>query len=312
MIEIVRYNHERKEKWNQFVAEAKNGNFLFDRNYMEYHSERFTDHSLLFYRKGNLLAVMPANTSEGEFASHGGLTFGGILSNTRMKTPYMLEVFTALIRYLTQNGFSKLIYKAIPHIYHVAPAEEDLYCLFLHGAKLYRRDVSSTILMANRPDYSKARRGTIKQGHEANVTVKQSIDFETFMSIEKAHLQEKYDVEPTHTGEEMQLLASRFPENIKLYAAFLDEEMIGGVIVYESRNVAHTQYIAASNKGFELHALDVIFDTLLQGQYREKKYFDFGISTEQGGRLLNDGLIRNKESYGARATVHDFYQLDLS
>ena len=45
--------------------------------------------------------------------------------------------------------------------------------------------------------------------------------------------------------------------------------------------------------------------------YPDKSYFDFGISTVENGRTLNANLIHNKESYGARATVYDFYELHL-
>lgn len=312
MICVVRYEVKHKPLWDDFILKSKNGVFLFYRNYMDYHADRFADHSLLFFDDNKMVAVMPANATGSEFVSHGGLTFGGIISDYRMRTPLMLEIFAALKEYLIAQGFKELIYKAIPHIYHELPAEEDLYALFIHNAKLFRRDVSSTIYMQERVSYSKGRKWSVKKSKAAGLDVRRSYDFKTFMAIEEDNLRRKYGVNPTHTADEIQLLASRFPENIKLFTVHMDDIMVAGVIVYESKNVAHAQYISSNDRGEEVGGLDIILDFLINEYYLEKKYFDFGISTEKSGRYLNVGLIQNKESFGARATVYDFYEIDLT
>jgi len=311
MIKVYRYEPKYKSLWDRFVAEAKNGIFLFYRDYMEYHSDRFSDFSLLFYDDNRLAAVMSANIRDDLLFSHGGLTFGGVISDDKMKTPLMLEIFDALKEYLKAQGITKVVYKAIPYIYHDVPAEEDLYALFLHNAKLVRRDVSSTIFMKEKIAFSKGRKWAVKKSKSSGLGVRQSYDFKTFMSIEEDNLRGKYGVKPTHTAEEIQLLADRFPENIKLFAAYENEIMVAGVIIYENKNVAHTQYIASTDEGKGLFAGDLILDFLISEHYREKKYLDFGISTEKEGRFLNVGLITQKEEFGARAVVYDTYELDM-
>lgn len=310
-VSISKYRPEYKNLWNNFVSNSKNGVFLFYRDYMEYHSDRFTDHSLMFFDNNNLIAVMPLNISDDVLLSHGGLTFGGIISDSRMKTPLVLEVFDVLKNYAKKQGIRKIIYKAIPHIYHNIPAEEDLYALFRHDAKLVRRDVSSTIFMKERMVFSKGRRWCIKKSKEKGLEVRRNHDFKTFMAIEEDLLRKKYGVKPTHTGDEMQLLASRFPENIKLFTAHKNDAMVAGVIVYESKNVAHTQYIVSTDEGKEMFAVDLVLDFLINEHYKEKEYFDFGISTEKEGRVLNVGLINQKEEFGARATIYDTYELEV-
>lgn len=312
-LKIVRYNGKHKLLWNEFIANSKNGVFLFYRDYMEYHSDRFTDFSLMFFDNNMLIAVMPANVKDDVLFSHSGLTFGGIVTDRKMKTPLMLEIFDALKEYLKAEGIRKIIYKAIPHIYHIHPAEEDLYALFRHNAKLIRRDVSSTIFMKEISPFDKKRRWGIKKSKNAKLELKRSYDFETFMVIEEENLREKYGIKPTHTADEIRLLANRFPENIKLFASYKDGEMVAGTIIYESnKKVAHAQYISASDKGKKLYALDGIFDYLINEYYRNKvEYFDFGISTEKEGRFLNVGLITQKEEFGARAVVYDTYEIEV-
>lgn len=312
MIRVVRYADEHRSDWNAFVDRSRNGVFMFHRDYMEYHADRFHDHSLLFVDDNRLVGLLPACERGVALISHGGLTFGGVLSDGKMRTPLMLEVFERLMAYLREQRIGQLIYKAVPHIYHSVPTEEDLYALYRHGARLFRRDVSSTILMRDREPFSKGRRWSVKHARAAGLTVVRSSDFVRFMAVEEANLREKYGVQPTHTAAELELLARRFPENIKLFTAQKGDEFLGGVVVYESRRVAHAQYIATTQAGRELGALDVILDRLLNELYSEIPYFDFGISTENDGLVLNLGLIGNKESFGARAISYDFYELNVA
>ncbi len=310
-IRVERYEPKHKICWDEFVRQSKNGVFLFYRDYLEYHADRFSDFSLLFFQKDQLVALMPANHVDDTVVSHGGLTFGGIISGAQMTTMLMLGVFAAMLRELRLQGVTKLIYKLIPHIYHSAPAEEDLYALFLQNARLFRRDVSSTIARGRKLPYTEEREAALRKAKSHGVTVEQTLDFPQYMGIVAAGLKARYGMQPVHTAAEIQLLAGRFPENIKLFAASRDGKMLAGVIVYESANVAHAQYIGTTSKGRTLGALDAVMDVLLNDVYREKPYFDFGTSTVENGCSLNSGLIGNKESYGARATVYDFYELNL-
>lgn len=312
MLKVIEYTSNYKNLWDGFVTEAKNGCFMFLRDYMGYHSDRFQDNSLLFFdEQDKLVALLPANIRNNALFSHGGLTYGGIISNARMTTPLMIEVFDTLKEYCLKKQIEQLRYKIVPHIYHNIPAEEELYALFINNASLVRRDVSTSIYLPERIKLSKGKKYNISKARKHGLKVEQEWDFKTFMGIETSLLQEKYGVAPTHTTEEIFNLAFRFPDNIKLFAAYLGHQMVSGVIVYESRNVVHTQYIASSDIGKEVGGVDLIIEHLLNNEYKDKRFFDFGISTEQEGRYLNTGLISQKEMFGGRATVYDTYDLSF-
>ena len=311
MIKVKQYHSEYKERWDSFITDSKNGIFLFYRDYMEYHADRFQDNSLMFWEQEQLVGVMPANCSDGVLVSHGGLTFGGIIINHAMKTLKMVEVFNALLRYLHKQKFKKLFYKPVPYIYTSAPAEEDLYLLGVQHAKLVRRWVSATITMQNAPVFSSRRKRCIKKALKNQLVVRQSEDYAAFMKILEELLQEKYDSTPVHTFEEITLLAERFPDNIKLFASYQSNKMLAGVLIYENSTIAHCQYIAASDEGKQLGALDIIFDYLIREHYRTKWYFDFGTSMTPDGWMVCEGLIAQKEEFGARAVVCDMYELDV-
>ncbi|MER2997341.1 GNAT family N-acetyltransferase [Pontibacter populi] len=308
-MEVIKYSANYKDAWDAFVATSKNGTFMLQRGYMDYHADRFEDHSLLFYSNGKLVALLAANLTGREVQSHGGLTYGGIVSGPTMKAQLMLDVFDAMILYYREQGFETINYKTIPHIYHQLPAEEDLYALFRNDAVLYRRDLNTVISLNNKLPYNTLRKRKLKQPH--NLQIELSHDYDKFLSLQHTLLQQKYKTAPAHTAAEMHLLASRFPENIKLYTVLNQEVLIAGVIVYETASVAHCQYIAATPEGKTSGALDMLIDHLVAEEYQHKHYFSFGVSTEQQGRYLNQNLVRNKESFGGRTIAHDFYIIQL-
>jgi hypothetical protein len=312
-VKAIPYIRERQREWDDFVRTAKNGHFLFYRDYMDYHADRFPDASLMFYdERDRLIGLLPATGRDGILSSHAGLSFGGVISARSMKVELMLDLFATMCAWLRERGMREIIYKPVPHIYHQVPAEEDLYALFRLGGRLIRRDVSATIDRHTRLPFSKGRTWALKQAARNELEVQQCLDFAEFMAIEEDLLHTRHNARPTHTAAELVSLASHFPDNIKLFAVHRGVRMLAGVVIYETALVAHTQYIGASDKGRKLGALDLIFQHLIHDRYVAKDYFDFGISNEDGGRYLNAGLMKNKESYGARATVFDWYSLDLS
>lgn len=310
-IEVTPYSSEYKPQWDSFVSGSKNGVFLFNRDYMEYHSDRFVDHSLMFYSNHRLVGVLPANIASDALQSHGGLTFGGVVTGFQMKTPQMLTIFEALIQHCRDQGIKEVLYKPAPYIYHSIPADEDLYALFVNNAKLVARSVSSCISLSCLNGFDSSRKDNIRKAKNNKLVVKESSDYDSFMKIEEAALLERHGVKPVHTTDEIKLLAQRFPNNIKLFASFKEGVMLAGIVMYESRNVAHMQYAANSKVGWNLGAQDIIEDYLINQHYQGKKYFDFGISTEQQGQVLNLGLIERKEHFGANAVMYDAYQVSL-
>lgn len=309
---LKRYTEEQKNIWNEFVRNSKNGHFFFLRDYMEYHSDKFDDFSLMIFDETDkLIAILPANVKEDILYSHQGLTFGGFLVDDKMKTETMLEVFELLKQFLKEKNIVKIVYKCIPYIYHTKPSEEDRYALFRTDAKLIRRDVTSTIDLTEQVRYSKGRKWTINKAKKELIETFESNDYETFWKLLTGVLESNHEAKPVHTLEEMNKLASLFPKNIKLFLAKKDERIVSGALIYENQNIVHTQYLANSEEGRELGALDLLIDYLIKDIYKNKKYFDFGISNEDAGKYLNTGLIAQKEGFGARAVVHDFYELEI-
>lgn len=311
MIEVKRFHPDLASIWNEFVLTAKNSTFLFHRNYLSYHEDRFSDHSVLLYKKGKIIAVLPANEVDNKITSHAGLTYGGLVLQKDAKLEEVLSGFYHALNYYSSLGYTELIYKCFPPFLAEFTAQEDLYALYLLQAELFRRDSGCVLPLGQSLPVQTRRYRSAKKATALNVQCVQSLD-PTFY-IEKIlapTLWQRYKALPVHTVAEMKLLMERFPENIRLFEATLDEP-IAGTIIYETPTVAHAQYIAATEKGKDVGALDLLFIHLLQDQYRHKKFFSFGISNENDGRYLNRGLLSWKEGFGARTVAIDFYRIQM-
>ena len=297
--------------WNDFVTSGKNATFLFLRDYMDYHQDRFLDHSLMVYRDSGLMALLPCNeTTDGALISHQGLTYGGFVHRRESKLVDVLSSFHAVLEYLDRQGIERLYYKAIPRFYNSLPCDEVDYALFLLDARLYRRDCALVINLDDRLPYQKGRKSEVSKARRSGVTTRRDSDFTMFWHhILAPQLESRYDVAPVHSLEEMTLLAERFPDNIKLFGAYLEGQIVAGSVIYETPTVAHAQYLAVSEEGRRVGALDYLFAWLIKDIYCGKKHFDFGICNEAEGRRLNHGILNWKQGFGARSYAHDFYEV---
>ncbi len=314
MITVKRYRDEDRECWNGFNRTAKNRLFMFDRGYMDYHRDRFADHSLLFYEDDELVALLPACERDGALSSHGGLTYGGFLTGDRMKQHTMNECFDALIAYGRERGLTSVTYKCIPHIYHRQSAEEDRYALYANGARLVTVDASTYVNLAAPLKMPKGRKAQISRAKREGVVVEVlegERDYSAFIDLENEVLSARHATRAVHTARELKLLHDRFPANIHLFAALKDGRLIAGTVVYEYDDVVHTQYMAADEEARQIGALDLAVATVLERYRTAKKWLDFGISTEHGRIYLNEGLIAQKEGFGGRTGVYEIWELTL-
>lgn len=311
MIEIQRYDKSMAGMWDEMVGHSRNGTFLLKRGYMDYHSDRFRDCSLVALRDGKPCALLPTNVDGDTLYSHRGLTYGGwIVPLKHFDTTVMVEVMDAAMAWMRDNGIKHLVYKAIPHIYHRYPCEEDLYALFRHQAALIETNVSTTIDLTCPLPFDRGNKSGANSARKAGIKVGESDDWQGYWRLLSSLLDERYGTRPVHTLEEMLLLQGRFPENIRLYTATLDGELLAGVVMYLSSPVAHCQYIGASPRGKDSKALTLLFELLINESARlGYRYFDFGISNEDHGRYLNEGLVRQKCRLGGRGIVYNTYEV---
>ena len=315
-MEIKRYRKELADEWNALVAESKNGTFLLNRNYMDYHADRFTDASLMMYDdRHRLVAALPANYEADirTVYSHHGLTYGGLIASRRITTMQVMEAMSLACRYYAEMGAVKMYYRPIPYIYNRYPSQEELFFLYRHHAVLEARNLSQTIYIPEAIKMNELRRRCVQKSMKAHHTISQEHDATEFWLLLDANLKERHGVKPVHTIDELHLLMSRFEDAIRLYVVRNEAgQVIAGTIVYDMGQTVHTQYISANAEGKATGAFDHLISYLLGTVYKDRMYFDFGVSTEDGGNWLNEGLTFQKESFGGRGVCYDIWSLNLS
>lgn len=313
MTEIIRYDASMAARWDEFAHMSRNGTMLHQRGYMDYHSDRFKDCSLVALHEGKLCALLPACIEGDTLWSHRGLTYGGWLVPLKhFDATVMVEVMDAACQWMSDNSIKRLVYKPVPHIYHRYPCEEDLYALFRHQAKLIETNISTTIDLTCPLPLDRGNKSGANAARKAGIQVGPSEDWVGYWRLLSSLLDERYCTRPVHTLDEMRLLHGRFPDGIRLYAATLDGEMLAGVVMYLSQPVAHCQYIGASPQGKDSKALTLLFDYLIgEAKASGYRYFDFGISNEDHGRYLNEGLVRQKSRLGGRGIVYNTFEINL-
>lgn len=308
-----------KQEWDDFVARSRNGTFLMRRDYMDYHSHLFADHSLMAYRYGRLCAVLPANVEMNVLQSHGGLTYGGWLWPERgIDTTDIFWLWTIWMSECAKGDIESVIYKPVPTIYHRTPSQEDLYMLFLFHGRPVRCDISTAIDLQNNPGFNNMQRRHLRSA--APTTAVRTIDdpespaWREFYNLLQECLDERHNTVPVHSAEELILLKTRFPQNIVVWGAYEESTGLlqGAVCAYITDTCVHCQYIATSREGRERNVLSVLFDRMIKS-YTEAgmRYFDFGISNEDGGLALNPGLNRQKTSYGGSGVVYSHYDINV-
>lgn len=312
-ISVERYSPAHRAEWDDFVARSRNGTFLLQRGYMDYHSDRFRDCSWMAYQNGRLRALLPANIDDaGVLHSHQGLTYGGWITPVgHLDGEDLLEIFGQAIEVWHKEGIKELDYKRIPYIYSKTPADEDLYALFRLGAVRTGCGLSSAIDLRVGVTFNQMQRRHLRKSQALPLTISEEANVAPFMGLLTDCLQERHGVNPVHTCGEMQMLRDRFPQNIRVFVSRLDGEDVpqAGVCMYDTGTVAHAQYIATTPQARELNLLTPLFHHLISEVFADRRYFDFGISTEDNGNYLNTGLLRQKFSYGGTGVTYDRYSL---
>ncbi len=280
---------------------------------MDYHNDRFQDHSLLVYKAEKLVAVLPANRVGEDVHSHQGLTYGGLVVSPKLKLKDYLSLFQEVLQFLEKQGIKTLALKEMPDFYATYPSEEIGYVAQLTKAVITRVDTAAVIDYGTTNTIQSNRMEGVKKAQRQGLVFKEEIDFDAFwQQILLPNLAERHDALPTHTLEEIKRLHGKFPKNIRQFNVYKEDQIVAGATLFETKTTAHVQYISANAQKQELGSLDFLFEELINWTFAHKRYFDFGISNEDQGTKLNGGLSYWKECFGARTKLHRFYSFNTA
>ena len=315
MYKVIKYIPRYLNSWNDLVENSKNSTFLLNRNFIEYHKDKFLDYSLVVIDKKNkMVACLAANyLNSREIESHSGLSYGGIVFRKDVTLNNSLIIVKSILKMLLNDGIKNLHLKLLPDFYSKLPSQEIDYALFLLKSKLIRTDTSLVINLSDKLNFQNRRLRSINKSDKYNFSIKSNDDFSAFWKkILIPNLQERFDVSPVHSLEEIVFLKNFFPENIIQFNIYHQDYIVAGTTIFKTKNVAHIQYISSNDFGRSSGALDFLFEKLISTFYYEMSFFDFGICNENNGLKINHGLLNWKESFGARTFVNKFHIVDCN
>lgn len=310
---VKKYNHNDFALWNDFVAQAKNATFLFHRDFMEYHKDRFEDFSLLVFEQDKLRAILPANINGNAVYSHQGLTYGGLVYLSKLKAEKVESILDEILLFLKENQIEAFYYKPLPDFYLTEGNKEIEFFLLKRKAVLERKEMNLAVNLSVPLNISKSKLKHFRRIENLDLDIVEEQEFNPFWEkVLEPRLLEKFNTIPVHSKEDITLLKSKFPQNIKQFSAYKNDEIIAGITIFESKNVVKSQYGATSKTGEEFRALDFLFINLMHKYKRKgKHFFDMGI-VNSDTEDYHIGLLKQKEELGCSVYSQDFYKIEIN
>ena len=320
MITVKRFNNN-SSAWDNFVSSANNGTLFHTRRFLNYHHEgRFNDHSLEFYKKGKLVGVFPAALIESgdqrQLVSHPGASVGSFVVPEDLAFADALEMVEQLVDYSKRENLDGIKLTQPPTIYSKRLSHYIDFALQKNGFLYSKREISSILFLEKSIDenlskFKSTHRTAVRKAEKSGVVVKETDDFASFYEILKKNLSIRHDVKPTHSLDELLHLKELFPDKINLFGAYIEGEMVAGVVNFiATENVVLAFYISHDEDFQEVRPINLLFYKIFEWAI-QKKYsvFDFGIFTVN--EEPNLGLARFKENFGASGQYRDTLEIQF-
>lgn len=309
MIEVVRYTEDKKDEWDEYVRSSDIPVFMFERNYMEYHAERFHDYSLMIFVKKKLLGIIPAHLNNSTWSSHRGLTFGGLISKTKFHYEVFIAMWNEVISFLRNADVEKIVTKNPPVFYLKSGSMASDF--FLQQLTSYEKN-------ENLGAYIDCRNHTFPKSS----IEKRKLNLELFYYCEEGNLhdfwpileknlQTFHNIKPVHSLNEIEHLRNYFPNNIQLLSVRnkLDKKIDAATLVYDTNQVLKMQYIATSERGRTNRAIHALYFSVISKYKKSKSYIDIGSCMDNG--KVNTKLLYLKERFGATTYFSNTYSIKL-
>jgi len=319
-MDVRKYKRDDAGWWDEFVYDSINGTIFNTRRFLSYHPEdRFNDHSLYFFKKNKVFCVLPGieKSVNGKkmFVSHQGASYGGFIhKGCSIKDAY--DLVKSFIEYIKDNDFKNILITNAPKIYYSKISDYIDFALVKHGFVYKRKEISSYLELPENFDlafsqFSPPTRTSVRKSEKSGVYVKESDDYETFYFILKRNLKLRHNVKPTHTLEEIKLLKTLFPEQIKLFGAYYKDIIIGGIVMFRCNSLVNLAFYISGNLDYqELRPVDILMSEVIKHSIKNNfKYLDFGLFTVN--MKPNFGLARFKEKFGATGVFRNSFELSI-
>lgn len=315
----------KNAEWDSFIEQAPQGTLFHTRRFLEYHpAERFTDHSLLFYTNSRLDAVLPAaeiNSPEGKtLHSHPGSSYGGLCTVSRPSLDQCIEMINILSIHCKDAGFSRFVFRMPERIFFKEPTDQLEFAMLKNGFECAYTELSTAYLLAQPSVLSpEARlaalpqktRNVISKGIRSGLSFRglRENEIDQFYLILETSLQ-NHQAKPTHQLQEIHRLYRLCSGEILPFGVFLGEQMVAGFLVFKvSWQSLHIFYSAQDYNYSQYNPTCYgVYHLMCWAEANGYTRLNYGISTENKGNVINQGLFKFKESFGGVGTLRTFWE----
>jgi len=308
-IEALPYSLSRKHDWDTVLDNSINGTFLHRREFLDYHGDRFKDASLILYRKGQPIAIFPAEQEGNTVYSHRGLTYAGWILIGGLSQDAVEEIIAETLAYYQSENFFQIELRMVPDFFakgsqnHLKTKLPKMGAIPVHLVTHHCTPLPFRVT-------DRGKRWGRKQALKNGLEIKRSSDLKTFWeALLIPNLLKRHGVRPTHSLAEMESLQRSFPAHIRFFAVDRGGEMLGGALIFVTETTAHLQYIASTALGKSLRCLDLLISWLVEEAFPDKAFFNMGVSHIPATGKINQGLVQWKESFGGQPVKVATYSL---
>ena len=271
-------------------------------------------------KKGKLFSVFPAAEKKiggsKHLVSHPGASVGSFVVPESLSIADSMALVDCLVTYAKGCEFDRIRITLPPTLYQRRLSNYMDFAFFKQNFHYVKRDITSILFLEDSLEttvekFRSSHRRAVRKANEKGVLVRQENDFDSFYRILEKNLNIRHGVTPTHSLEELKHIHELFPDRINLFAAYIEDTMVAGVVNFMVNNhVVLAFYISHDENYAEYRAVNLlfysIFDWAVQSHF---KIYDFGTFTVD--EEPNMGLGRFKENFGASGIFRDTIELTI-
>ncbi len=320
-ITVRQVGPDRMDGWASFTERSNNGTVFHTPAFLDYHpTGRFHNHHLVIESSsGKDLAYVPGALSEIEgetwFRSYPGSSYGGPVLDDLSGLDKVDGIIDALVRYCRKQGYAGIEMTPPPICYYRRPHNYIDFALVKRGFGYRKRELTAVIDLRRLGEeidlgFTQSARRGVKKALKSGLRVVEDNDFSRFYPVLANNLKDRHGVKPTHTLEELNLLAKLLGQNAVRQFITVDDhgEVHAGMVMFHCNPRVTLAFYISHNEGSQaLRPVNLVYREVIDWA-RKMGYHYLDLGTYTLDMEVNYGLCRFKESFSARGQFRNTFK----
>jgi hypothetical protein len=302
---VQNYSAALKNEWDSFINNSGHFTFQFKRLFLDKNELIDQDVSLIAKDgSGSIIAVFPIQLDRdvNELVSHSLSSYGGVVFANHLGVNGRLKIYESFMMDL-RDSFPGLTFKIRLPPAHVSNNESEIetWILWRLGFSPNSVVLHSAVDLRDVITFEKGRvRRDAGPGIEVFET-RSPLLVRGLWDVLSEVLKVRHKTTPVHTYNEIIQLQNEFAGFIRIFVCSRLDQVLGGLVFFNTNNSFHLQYMAVGPIGRQLSIGDILIRKALEIATHEDFYFfNFGHSNEKNGLVFNEDLWSFKTKFGSK------------